>query len=540
MEQRVPAALAGARSILDSAPLAIMAADRSGRILWTNGHLDAMFGYARGTVQGQSLEVLVPDRLRAVHAGHRAGFFGDPRVRPMGLGLDLTGRRRDGQEFPVEISLSYLGAGADLIALAFITDITQRKEAERRLQCEFAVTSVFTESAPIDEIPGRLVRAVCESLDWTVGEFWRVEGDALRRRATWHQPAWDASLLDRATPEAGIPSGTGLVGRAAAAAEALWADNLAEDLLAGRGESAARLGLRAACAVPIRTEQAVTGVIALLDRDRRAADATLLAMLTDVGRRIGQHLDLRRAERELARQRDALYQSEKLAALGQLVAGVAHEMNNPLGIMSSRIELILSDAEGQALPPQLVEDLRVLHRNTLRVARVAQALRSFARQAPGEQRPISLNRVVEETLLLAGRPMSAENIQIETALDPELPLVMGDPNALQQVLLNLLTNAREAMPGGGRIRIETGPAPERHGRLRLGVTDTGHGIAPADLPHVFEPFYTTKSAGTGLGLAVSYGIVQDHRGTIEAESSPGRGTTFALTFPALEPAAERA
>jgi signal transduction histidine kinase len=216
------------------------------------------------------------------------------------------------------------------------------------------------------------------------------------------------------------------------------------------------------------------------------------------------------------------------------VAGVAHEMNNPLGIISSRIELMLGEAEGQAFPTQHLEDLKVIHRNVLRVAGVAQALRSFARQSTGERRPVDLNTVVGETLLLAGKPMSTDNVRITTVLDPTLPALLGDANALQQVLLNLLTNAREAMTGGGEIRIETGLDPVRAGRLRLVLADTGPGIATAHRPHLFEPFYTTKPSGTGLGLAVSYGIVQDHLGTIDVQSVPGEGTTFILSFPVLE------
>jgi two-component system, NtrC family, sensor kinase len=228
-----------------------------------------------------------------------------------------------------------------------------------------------------------------------------------------------------------------------------------------------------------------------------------------------------------------LYQSEKLAALGRLVAGVAHEMNNPLGIISSRIELMLAEAADQTFPAQHLEDLKVVHRNVLRVAGVAQALRSFARQSTGEHRPVNLNTVVGETLLLAGKPMSADNVHITTALDPALSPLLGDANALQQVLLNLLTNAREAMTGGGEIRIETGPDPGRPGRARLTVADTGPGIAAVHLPHLFEPFYTTKPSGTGLGLAVSYGIIQDHLGTIDVRSTPGQGATFILSFPIL-------
>jgi signal transduction histidine kinase len=138
--------------------------------------------------------------------------------------------------------------------------------------------------------------------------------------------------------------------------------------------------------------------------------------------------------------------------------------------------------------------------------------------------------VVGETLLLAGKPMSTDNVRITTALDPALPPLLGSANALQQVLLNLLTNAREAMAGGGEIRIETGPDPEHPGRLRLMVADTGPGIPAADLPHVFEPFYTTKPSGTGLGLALCNEIVEAHGGRLRLESRPG-ATTVTVWLP---------
>jgi two-component system NtrC family sensor kinase len=209
-------------------------------------------------------------------------------------------------------------------------------------------------------------------------------------------------------------------------------------------------------------------------------------------------------------------------------------MNNPLGIISSRIELMLGEADGHTYPDQHIEDLKVIHRNVLRVAGVAQALRSFARQSTGERRTVDLNAVVSETLLLVGKPMSMDNISIATVLDQTLPSILGDANALQQVLLNLLTNAREAMTGEGEIRIQSERDPARSGRVRLVVTDTGPGIPAEHLPHLFEPFYTTKPSGTGLGLAVSYGIVQDHLGTIDVHSIPGEGATFTLSFPTLE------
>ncbi|MBI4563054.1 MAG: PAS domain-containing protein [Candidatus Rokubacteria bacterium] len=229
----------------------------------------------------------------------------------------------------------------------------------------------------------------------------------------------------------------------------------------------------------------------------------------------------------------AARQAEKLAALGTLSAGLAHELNNPIGIISSRIELMLMEAESENLPAEVRADLQVLHRHAQRVARIAQGLLSFARQSPAEHGPVGLNRVVEETLLLVEEQMAKEGIRVSTKLGTSLPPLLGDANALQQVVLNLLTNSREAMAGGGEIRIETGPAPGRPGRVRLLLADTGPGIPPEALPKIFDPFYTTKIEGTGLGLSVSYGIVRDHQGTVDVQSEPGRGTTFILTFPAL-------
>jgi signal transduction histidine kinase len=231
-----------------------------------------------------------------------------------------------------------------------------------------------------------------------------------------------------------------------------------------------------------------------------------------------------------------LHQNEKLTALGTMAAGIAHEMNNPLGIITTRIEVMLLDAEQQQLPAQVLEDLQVLHRASQRVARIAASLRSFARHSPGERVPLDLNAVVDESLQLVQKPLAGDNIQIVASLDRSLPPILGDASTLHQVLMNLLTNAREAMPTGGQIRIETSPAA-RPGWIRLLVADTGPGIPAEALSKIFDPFFTTKRTGTGLGLAVTYGIIQEHDGTVEVHSRPGAGTTISLSFPATAVAA---
>jgi two-component system, NtrC family, sensor kinase len=241
----------------------------------------------------------------------------------------------------------------------------------------------------------------------------------------------------------------------------------------------------------------------------------------------------KRAERDRTAMERAARQVEKLAALGTMAAGLAHELNNPIGIMSSRIELMLMETENLALPRTLSDDLRVLHRHAQRMARLAQGLLSFGRRSSGERRPVDVNDVVEETLLLVGPQLAKAGIEVVTHL-ARVPPIQGDGSALQQVIVNLLNNAHDAMAAApGTIRIETRRAVDRPDIVQLEIADSGPGIAPSDLAMIFDPFFTTKAAGTGLGLAITYGIVREHSGTIDVESIPGRGTRFLLRFPAL-------
>jgi PAS domain S-box-containing protein len=226
----------------------------------------------------------------------------------------------------------------------------------------------------------------------------------------------------------------------------------------------------------------------------------------------------------------AAQQSEKLAALGTLAAGLAHELNNPIGIISSRTELMLLDAESSGLSPGTVEDLRVVHRHAQRVARITQGLLSLSRSSSGQTGRVDLNRVVEETLLLVDKTITKDGVRLRRNLAPNLPPIWGDANALQQVVMNLLTNARDAVRGGGEISIQTRALADPSSGAQLVVHDTGLGIPPEILPKIFDPFFTTKAGGTGLGLSISYGIVRDHQGTVDVRSRPGEGTTFVLTF----------
>ena len=226
-----------------------------------------------------------------------------------------------------------------------------------------------------------------------------------------------------------------------------------------------------------------------------------------------------------------LMESDRLAAVGELVAGVAHEVNNPLSSISAFAQLLLRD--GGLNAPQR-DSIEVIKSETLRASQVVKDLLAFARRAEPQREPVDLNAVVQRTLRLRGYQLTSNKIHVDADLIPELPPVIGDARQLQQVCLNLITNAIQAMAATGApgtLVITT----QRDGpHVVLEMRDTGRGIPEAAKAHIFEPFFTTKGEGegTGLGLSVSYGIVTTHGGTIEVRSTSSAGTTFRVTLPA--------
>ena len=186
--------------------------------------------------------------------------------------------------------------------------------------------------------------------------------------------------------------------------------------------------------------------------------------------------------------------------------------------------------ENEDLSPVVREDLGVIHRHAQRVARLVQGLLSYARPMTSEPVAVDVNRAVDEILALAETQLAKAGVRIVTTLDRSLPSTSGDSSALEQVVLNLITNARQAMDDGGEIRIVTRMAAGESGWIELVVADTGPGIPPEIVSKIFDPFFSTKATGTGLGLSITYRIVRDHGGTIDVRSTPGHGTEFILRF----------
>jgi two-component system NtrC family sensor kinase len=223
-----------------------------------------------------------------------------------------------------------------------------------------------------------------------------------------------------------------------------------------------------------------------------------------------------------------LIQTEKLAAIGKLAAGVAHEINNPLTGILTNSSLLLSDLP--AGDPRR-EDLQIIVDETLRCRKIVKGLLDFARQTKPLKQAVDLNGVVEDVLNLVRNQASFRNITIETELDRKLPPVMADRDQMRQVVLNTVLNAAEAMPNGGEIQVASRVDCPTNS-VELSIRDTGPGIPDEIKGKLFEPFFTTKKSGTGLGLAIAYGIMERHKGTITVDSAPGRGTTIIVRVPA--------
>jgi two-component system NtrC family sensor kinase len=232
-----------------------------------------------------------------------------------------------------------------------------------------------------------------------------------------------------------------------------------------------------------------------------------------------------------------LSQADKLSSIGLLAAGVAHEVNTPLAVISSYTQMLGKQLQGD---PQKSGLLEKITRQTFRASEIVNNLLNFSRTSGSEIGDVDVNKVIADTLALLEHQFKVAKVEVQNALAPKLGAIQGNPGRLQQVFLNLFLNAKDAMPGGGTLRVATLNGES----VSVCVSDTGSGIAPEHIQRIYDPFFTTKTApregqarGTGLGLSVTYGIIQEHAGKIRVESHPGTGTTFTLDFPLSKKAA---
>jgi signal transduction histidine kinase len=556
------------QSVLDHMGDGVVVADSNARFLVFNPAAERILG--RGRIDSpprdwsRHYEVFLPDRLTPFPAGD----------------LPLTRAIRGDSVDQAELYIAYptrddgtwiLASGRPLRdeqgdskgGVVVFHDITRRKKAERRLAAQYETTRVLAEADTPAQANAKILETICESLDWDYGAFWRVDTHIQRLRCAtvWHRSTVSAPRFDAANRKSVFERGIGLPGRIWAHAEPAWIPEIARDSNFPRHEAAEEDGLHAAFAIPILLRGECLGVLEFFSRETRPPDVAILDMMSNLGTQIGQFI-----ERHQMRAR--VIQSEKLASLGMLSAGVAHEINNPLAYVANNVAVLERDVRfllalvalyeqaGESLAASRPDILRQVTRlssefdlayvkenmakilestrqGVKRVADIVQNLRGFARldHAAADQSDIheALRTAIE---MLRGR-LDRRNITVEEHLG-RLPLVSGSPAQLNQVFLNLLVNAMQAIESthreDGRIAITTSA---NNGEVVVEVADNGCGIADDILPQIFDPFFTTKNVGdgTGLGLSITHSMVQDHGGRMEVESVPGQGTRFRVFLP---------
>ena len=486
-EERIRMSEERLRSFAETATDAVIAMAADGRILVFNRAAERMFGYPAETMIGGLLDPLIPEEYADRHRAALQRYLDTGQATTLGRTVELKGRRRSGEIFPLELSVSVARAGEEITFGATIRDISERKRTEDAFREQEARYRALFEQSPYGIVvfdpdtmlPIDFNDAAHRQLGYTREEFARV------RIGEYEAAETPADV--RAHVERILRAG---------------ADDFETRHRTKTGE--------------VRDVHVSTRVIALGGRP------VVHSVFRDITER--------------KRATESLRQSEKLAAMGELLAGVAHELNNPLTVVTGRAAILRQKLAGTPL----ADGVEKLGQAAERCARIVKNFLALARRHPPERAAVALNLIVQEALELLAYPLRVDDVEVSLALASDLPALWADPHQLHQVLVNLITNAHHAMREVSpprRLSLATRLDPERS-RVSLEVADTGPGIPCHIQSRIFDPFFTTKplGQGTGLGLSLCKGIVEGHGGTIRVESQPRSGAVFTIELPLGAPA----
>jgi PAS domain S-box-containing protein len=516
-EQPTPAAYTMAEvllssDLLETLPDATVAVDHDGTIVQVNLQTQVLFGYTREELIGQKVEMLVPDSYRTAHRSHRQSFAEAPKTRRMGANLDLYGKRRNGSEFPVEISLSPVSTNQGMFVLSAIRDISDRKRiAEELRRANEELHRRTTEQ--LGEYRTRLASIIDSSEDAIYGKD--LDGII----TSWNK---GAERIYGYTPDE-------IVGK-----------NISILAPSDRKDEIPEILSKIAAGETINHFESMR-----VAKDGKALDVSI--SISPLRNAKGEIIGASAIARDITAQKRAegqLHQAQKMEAIGRLAGGVAHDFNNILGIVGACAEFLRDRVDPSAGAAQYIENIK---KATERGSALTRQLLTFSRSSSVQPRILDLNERLRDVSKLL-RPLMGDDVEILLVSKSPAAVVEADPGQLDQIVVNLAVNARDAMPRGGKFILETRSErfdedfAEQHQNMRAGkyvllaVSDTGTGMDEATVARIFEPFFTTKETGkgTGLGLATVYGIVKQSAGHILVYSEPGHGTTFKIYLPSAD------
>jgi PAS domain S-box-containing protein len=505
-----------------------------------NPAAERLFRYTTEEILGQPVDRLIPASYSHYTAELMQRVARGDHIKH----YETVLANSQGAEVDVSLGVSPIkDIDNELIGISIIArDITERRRSERRQAAQHSISRMLAEAHTIREVAPRILKTLGEALGYPVGVFWastRPSGK-LRCLDAWHGPCPGVEEFVRMIRQMEYEQEGGLPGRVFSIRKPAWGSELSPDddpHLA----AANVVGLKGAVAFPVFRSEEVLGVIEFLQPVPTPTDPQALAMMAAVGSQIGQFVDREQTEGRLRQTEDQFRQAQKMEAVGQLAGGIAHDFNNLLTGILGYSDLVLLD-----LKPgdQHFEEHQEIHKAAERAALLTRQLLTFSRKQVLTPKVLDVNNIVAEAEKMLLR-LIGEDIHLVTQLAPDLGRIKADPGQLEQVIINLAVNARDAMNAGGTLTIETsnaqldaafaethpGIAPGRF--VKLSVRDNGCGMDEATRARIFEPFFTTKEIGkgTGLALATVYGIVKQSGGVIEVESKPGEGTTFHIHLP---------
>jgi PAS domain S-box-containing protein len=508
------------QELFAAGPDAAVVIDQSGLIALVNRRAEMMFGRRSGELIGRPPETLLTDHGRAAYANLLSAAPGVP--------TELAAQREGGVTFVAEATLARLGSPGELVLLA-LRDVTARKQEEEVLQARARQQALVAElgrraltGIDLAQLMDEAVRVLASDLGVEYANLLELlpDGRAVFRAGV----GWRAGLVGGKTVElgAGTPAGQVVLDQAP-----VLIDDLRTDGRYPAPSMAREHGVVSSLSVPLYGQTRPLGVLGVhAARPRRFPEGDVhfvQAVANVVATAIERHRDEERSrERQMVR-------AEQMAAIGQVAAGVAHELRNPLTSIKGLVQVNLREADARGLP---AEDLRVIEHEVRRMERTLQTFLDFARPPRPDRRRLDLTDVVDRVIALVGGRAKKQGVALRFLRSDEPAWADGDQDQLQQLVLNLVLNALDAMPNGGAVEIDL--RPPRDGHVELLVRDTGPGIAPHILPKVFETFVSSKETGLGLGLPVSRRIAEDHSGSLTAYNLPAGGACFALRLPGLE------
>lgn len=522
------------RLVVETAPDAVISIDERGAILFANPATVRIFGYDPAELIGKPLTVLMPEFLRKLHEKGFSRYLATGQRHINWQGTELTALRRDGREFPVEISFGELSRDGHKVFTGFIRDISERKFAEemraahaRQMAVRAEVSLAFGKDESLKTILSECSEAIVRHLDAAFARIWTLsdDGKILELQAS----AGMYTHLDG--PHSRIPMGEFKIGMIAQGRE----PHLTNDVLNDPGISdrawAEREGMVSFAGYPLRVGGRTVGVLAMFSRKPVTPETTeTLASGADL---IAHGIERKLAQQALQTTQIELARVSRLTTMGELAASIAHEVNQPLTAVTNNSSACLRLLAASNLKPEVLR--RVLEEivaDGTRASAVIARIRAFIKKAPAEKNKLNINEVIQEVLALTDRELFENRVQLDRQLSVALPLVLADRVQMQQVLLNLIMNGIEAMAAvTNRPRsLCMQSRIDDSGDVLVAVCDSGTGLS-SETHRLFTPFFTTKANGIGMGLSISRSLVESHGGRLWAEPNTPHGAVFCFTLP---------